>query len=156
MSFKVSPLASTDSLFPIAFSLRGTGHPYEPTLAVSGIDSTIKIFSPDRHAQENARRGIHILDPDNPANVLGSTFGNVGGLQTRRCIEDSYRIMSQNDVERQGGVSDAHITVRIRKPALKHTVPDALTVSLYIEKHAISTSFYSSWPTRLWRRSRRS
>ncbi|KAL9637620.1 MAG: hypothetical protein Q9204_001806, partial [Flavoplaca sp. TL-2023a] len=31
------------------------GHPYEPVLAVSGIDSTIKIFSPDNRAQEDAR-----------------------------------------------------------------------------------------------------
>ncbi|PSN63210.1 WD40 repeat-like protein [Corynespora cassiicola Philippines] len=41
------------------------GHPYEPTMAVSGIDHTIKIFSPDAHEQYNARKGIgvHSADP---------------------------------------------------------------------------------------------
>jgi nuclear receptor interaction protein len=86
------------------------GHPYEPTLAVSGIDNTIKVFSPDRHAQEQARRGRNILDPDNPVNVLGSTVHNLGGLQSRKRLSDSYRIMSQNDVDRRGGMSEAYIT----------------------------------------------
>ncbi|KAF2476321.1 WD and tetratricopeptide repeat-containing protein [Lindgomyces ingoldianus] len=41
------------------------GHPYEPTMAVSGIDHTIKIFSPDAQEQRNARKGIgvHSVDP---------------------------------------------------------------------------------------------
>ncbi|GAB7345215.1 hypothetical protein MBLNU457_3591t1 [Dothideomycetes sp. NU457] len=40
------------------------GHPYETMLAVSGIDHTIKIFSPDARAREAARlgRGIHAAD----------------------------------------------------------------------------------------------
>ncbi|KAJ5654739.1 hypothetical protein N7490_001742 [Penicillium lividum] len=86
------------------------GHPYEPTMAVSGIDSTIKIFNPDRNAQEQARQGINILDPDNPANTLGSNVRNVGGLSSRKRLEDSYRIISQNDVDRRGGMSEAYIT----------------------------------------------
>lgn len=86
------------------------GHPYEPTMAVSGIDNTIKIFNPDQNAQEQAREGINILDPDNTANLLGEPIRNVGGLQTRKRLHDSYRIMSQNDVERRGGMSEAHIT----------------------------------------------
>jgi nuclear receptor interaction protein len=86
------------------------GHPYEPTIAASGIDNTIKIFSPDRHAQENARRGINILDPDNPANTLGADVAGIGCLKSCKRIHDSYRIMSQNDVDRQGGMSEAYIT----------------------------------------------
>ncbi|KAJ5573388.1 uncharacterized protein N7459_007815, partial [Penicillium hispanicum] len=86
------------------------GHPYEPTLAVSGIDNTVKIFSPDRQAQENARRGVNILDPDNPANLFGPNVRHGGGLQSRKRVQDSYRIMSQNDVERRGGISDANVT----------------------------------------------
>ncbi|KAJ5688575.1 hypothetical protein N7462_002967 [Penicillium macrosclerotiorum] len=86
------------------------GHPYEPTIAASGIDNTIKVFSPDRHAQDQARRGIGILDPDNPVNALGSTVHNLGGLQSRKRVQDSYRIMSQNDVDRRGGMSEAYIT----------------------------------------------
>lgn len=78
---------------------------------MSGIDNTIKVFSPDRHAQEQARRGRYILDPDNPVNVHGSTVRNLGGLQSRKRLSDSYRIMSQNDVDRRGGMSEAYITV---------------------------------------------
>jgi len=33
-------------------------HPYEPVLAVSGIDSTVKIFSADKRARRDARRGV--------------------------------------------------------------------------------------------------
>jgi nuclear receptor interaction protein len=36
------------------------GHPYEPVLAVSGIDHTIKIFGPDRRARRNARMGVGV------------------------------------------------------------------------------------------------
>ncbi|KAL2812039.1 hypothetical protein BJX63DRAFT_261023 [Aspergillus granulosus] len=83
------------------------GHPYEPIIAASGIDDTIKIFSPDQRAQDDARRGINILDPNNPANTLGPS---VGGLKSAKCMHDSYRIMSENDVQRQGGMSDAFVT----------------------------------------------
>ncbi|KAL3454753.1 hypothetical protein BJX65DRAFT_7711 [Aspergillus insuetus] len=83
------------------------GHPYEPIIAASGIDDTIKIFSPDQRAQDDARRGVNILDPNNPANTLGPS---VGGLKSAKCMHDSYRIMSENDVQRQGGMSDAFVT----------------------------------------------
>ncbi|KAJ5574464.1 hypothetical protein N7450_008363 [Penicillium hetheringtonii] len=86
------------------------GHPYEPTLAASGIDNTIKIFSPDRHAHEQARQGIDILDPDNPANVLNTNASNIGGLRSCKRIHDSYRIMNQNDVDRRGGMDEAYLT----------------------------------------------
>ncbi|RAL12128.1 WD repeat-containing protein [Aspergillus homomorphus CBS 101889] len=86
------------------------GHPYEPTIAASGIDNTIKIFSPDRRAQEEARRGINILDPDNLANALGPNVRGIEGLTSRKRLHDSYRIMNQNDVDRQGGMSEASIT----------------------------------------------
>lgn len=86
------------------------GHPYEPTLAASGIDNTIKIFSPDRHVHEKARQGIDILDPDNPANVLNTNASNIGGLRSCKRIQDSYRIMNQNDVDRRGGMDEAYLT----------------------------------------------
>ncbi|KAF2234056.1 WD40 repeat-like protein [Viridothelium virens] len=47
------------------------GHPYEPTLAVSGIDHTVKIFSPDGHARENACKGIGVSASD------ASTFSSI-------------------------------------------------------------------------------
>lgn len=133
------------------------GHPYEPLLAVSGIDHTIKIFSPDLQAQAAARHGINLgtsfaqspgrsslrtwprlrqtrapsddieaitvdnetLSPDtlspgavdeNESDALGHPRN--GGLASRKRMHDSYRIVSQNDVERQGGLRDAYITVR--------------------------------------------
>ncbi|ODM24120.1 hypothetical protein SI65_01710 [Aspergillus cristatus] len=85
------------------------GHPYEPTIAAAGIDSTVKVFSPDRKAQDDAHRGINILNPDHPVNALGSD-SNIYGLSSCRRMHDSYRIMSQNDVDRQGGMSDAYVT----------------------------------------------
>ena len=36
------------------------GHPYEPMLAVSGIDHTVKIFSSDKQARDSARRGLRL------------------------------------------------------------------------------------------------
>ncbi|MCJ1311161.1 hypothetical protein MMC25_004831 [Agyrium rufum] len=36
------------------------GHPYEPMIAASGIDATIKIFAPDQRAQRDARFGRHL------------------------------------------------------------------------------------------------
>ncbi|KAL9088041.1 MAG: hypothetical protein Q9165_006382 [Trypethelium subeluteriae] len=47
------------------------GHPHEPTLAVSGIDHTVKIFSPDGHARENACKGIGVSASD------ASTFSSI-------------------------------------------------------------------------------
>ncbi|OQD82553.1 hypothetical protein PENANT_c021G02440 [Penicillium antarcticum] len=84
------------------------GHPYEPMIAASGIDNTIKIFSSDRTAQADASQGINILDPDFRGNRPGVT--HTGGLESKKRIHDSYRIMSENDVERRGGMSEAYIT----------------------------------------------
>lgn len=81
------------------------GHPYEPMIAASGIDNTVKIFSPDRQAQDDARHGVNLLDPE-----LIST-PNSQGLKTCKRMHESYQIMSQNDVDRQGGMSDAFVTV---------------------------------------------
>ncbi|KAK2741005.1 hypothetical protein FQN55_008560 [Onygenales sp. PD_40] len=92
------------------------GHPYEPTLAVSGIDRTIKIFSPDAQAQHNARLGLNIADPDAQVNIVAGTHlgGNQAdqelGLRSRKRMQDSYQIMSQNDINRQGGMNEAFIT----------------------------------------------
>jgi nuclear receptor interaction protein len=112
------------------------GHPYEPTLACSGIDNTIKIFSPDRRLQYDARHGINILNPDHPANMFASRPGNsagssqVFGLRSCKRMKDSYQIMSQNDAERQGGMSEAYITRSMlsRLAATlrqRHTMPHA-------------------------------
>jgi len=149
------------------------GHPYETMLAVSGIDHTVKIFSPDARAREAARigNGISAHDPSNFSSIswprrLGRRVArrhtetqraeNAGdgtgvtsepalsasaeqearqaerafaneeddqyvapsGLASRQRMHDAYRIMNQNDVERQGGNQDAYITVRDLRPLL--------------------------------------
>ena len=116
-----------------------SGHPYEPTLAVSGIDRTIKIFSPDIRAQHNARLGINIADPDAQANIVSGnhTGGNETGsqelgLRSRKRMHDSYQITSQNDVNRQGGMNEAFITVRAIQ-------------SLTIHRMRVSFSLWASW-----------
>ncbi|KAJ9665507.1 hypothetical protein H2201_004389 [Coniosporium apollinis] len=53
------------------------GHPYEPLLAVSGIDHTIKIFSPDARARHDAIRGIGVTAAD------ASTFSSLGFGRSR-------------------------------------------------------------------------
>jgi nuclear receptor interaction protein len=112
--------------------LTQAGNPYEPTMAVSGIDHTIKIFSPDANAQRNARRGIGVRSADRALSSLG--FGRrrrprrasatsppavprdpslsdddednevaENGLTSRKAMHEEYQITSQNDMDRKGG-----------------------------------------------------
>lgn len=134
------------------------GHPYETMLAVSGIDHTVKIFSPDHRARTAARlgQGVNAQDPTTfsslswPSRIGRRSVGRrrgtndaattsepavprtdsrdedeedesfvaPNGLASRRRMKDSYAIMNQNDVERQGGNSDAFLTVRDLHPLL--------------------------------------
>ncbi|KKY18394.1 putative wd repeat-containing protein [Phaeomoniella chlamydospora] len=97
------------------------GHPYEPMIAASGIDNTVKIFSPDARMQDEARKGNNIANPGGiPESSLG--LGNrrtsatspesttTAGLTSRRRVDQMYQIISSNDVSRQGGVGDAYLT----------------------------------------------
>ncbi|KAI4742493.1 WD40 repeat-like protein [Aureobasidium sp. EXF-12298] len=54
------------------------GHPYEPMLATSGIDHTIKIFSPDARAREAARLGSGVGAVDS------SNFSSISWMRRRR------------------------------------------------------------------------
>ena len=143
------------------------GHPFETMLAVSGIDHTVKIFSPDARARTAARLGHGVSAHD--ASTFSSiqwplragrrvprrsqrrsgTEGTAGiitsepavpgtsheqavldeqeededyiaptGLASRKRMQDAYRIMNSNDVERQGGNNDTFITVRDLHPFL--------------------------------------
>ena len=98
-------------------------------LAVSGIDHTIKIFSPDARAQEDAKNGVDISSATHGSHGYSSLsyggrsrrFRNTEqgddvpqareGLTSRKRMSQSYQIMSKNDVDRQGGMRDAYITV---------------------------------------------
>ena len=113
-----------------------SGHPYEPLLAVSGIDHTIKIFSPDSRAQKDAEDGINISSATNGSSGCSSLSGRrrprhgsppptaeespqQEGLTSRKRMQNSYQIISQNDVQRQGGMRDAFITVRADGPFVR-------------------------------------
>jgi len=58
-------------------------HPYEPMLAVSGIDNTIKIFSPDARAQRDARRGLTAATRGPRARQVNHSIG-IGNNPRRR------------------------------------------------------------------------
>jgi len=110
-----------------------SGHPYEPVLAVSGIDHTIKIFSPDSRAQADAEAGINISSVTNGSSGFSSLSGRrmarresglnedsrPEGLTSRKRMHQSYQILSQNDVQRQGGMRDAFTTVRADGPFVR-------------------------------------
>lgn len=95
-----------------AFTL---GHPYEPLLAVSGIDNTIKIFSPDARAQADARGEItsDSSDSHSKGNISAGQRRSQG-LASRKCMDRCYQIITNNDQEREGGMRDASFTVRAR------------------------------------------
>ncbi|KAL8718643.1 MAG: hypothetical protein Q9225_004240 [Loekoesia sp. 1 TL-2023] len=103
------------------------GHPYEPLLAVSGIDSTVKIFSPDNRAQDDARAGVGIGYASNGFTTHSSLSGGRRrarrtssegqngtneGLESRKRMDQKDEIIRENDVQRQGGMREAFITVR--------------------------------------------
>ena len=111
------------------------GHPYEPMIACSGIDSTVKIFGPgsENREREAAAKG---LDVANPGGSVHSSLGGrrrrrmrdsddedeneeqpdtegvrSNGLRSRKAMHKEYEITSQNDAERRRGYGDAFITV---------------------------------------------
>jgi nuclear receptor interaction protein len=113
------------------------GHPYEPMIACSGIDSTVKIFGPggENREREAASRGINVA---NPGGSVHSSLGggrrrrrardsddedeadtrqpepegvSCSGLRSRKAMHKEYEITSQNDAERRRGYGDAFVTV---------------------------------------------
>ncbi|KAF7506982.1 hypothetical protein GJ744_011113 [Endocarpon pusillum] len=104
-----------------------TGHPYEPMIAASGIDSTIKLFSPDRRLQEDARKGIDIANPPGAVPMHSSLRdgwprrrrspladaprdASPSGLTSKKAMHKRDDITSQNDISRREGLGDAFIT----------------------------------------------
>ena len=85
------------------------GHPYEPLVAVSGIDSTVKIFSPDNQAQQMARLGLGVS-----ASIFRSAgIPRLGALGERRSAHrvqgSSTNASAENTsepAERQDGYDD--------------------------------------------------
>ncbi|KAH8723900.1 hypothetical protein GQ44DRAFT_619213 [Phaeosphaeriaceae sp. PMI808] len=122
------------------------GHPYEPTMAVSGIDDTIKIFSPDSSDQRNARKGIGVQYSD-PATFSSLHWGHrrrhqgsedhsnerdtedqsdsdnevsMNGLTSRKRMHDAYQIISQNDMKRKGEREDYFISQAFLAQLARH------------------------------------
>ncbi|KAJ4362228.1 hypothetical protein N0V95_001472 [Ascochyta clinopodiicola] len=121
-------------------------HPYEPTLAVSGIDHTIKIFSPDTRDQSNARRGIGVQsadangfssinftrrrrpsrpEPDVRAGddeALSDDDGEyaLSGLKSRKRMHQAYQITSKNDMDRRGGQDSGFISEAVLAQLARH------------------------------------
>lgn len=118
-------------------------------MAVSGIDHTVKIFSPDAHLQRNARKGVgvHSSDPSSfsslrwgrsgrsrstetptetetepAAEALSDSDDEVapGGLASRRRMHQNYQITSQNDMDRKGGRDDYFISQAVFAQLARH------------------------------------
>lgn len=117
-------------------------------MAVSGIDHTVKIFSPDAHLQRNARKGVGVHSSD-PASFSSLRWGRgrnrptedsaetstepaaeapddsddevaPGGLTSRRRMHQSYQITSQNDMNRKGGREDYFISQAVFAQLARH------------------------------------
>ncbi|EXJ77169.1 hypothetical protein A1O3_10327 [Capronia epimyces CBS 606.96] len=89
------------------------GHPYEPMIACSGIDSTVKIFGTggDSREREKAERGIDVANPGGGSDAAAEEDGNSSKrLRSRRAMHRSYEIITQNDVERTRGAGDTYVT----------------------------------------------
>ncbi|KAL8872922.1 MAG: hypothetical protein Q9174_001539 [Haloplaca sp. 1 TL-2023] len=116
-------------------NLTNLQHPFEPVLAVSGIDSTVKIFSPDNRAQEDARAGINVGYPSQGFTIHSSLSGRRrrarhraasesddedssqgSGLASCKRMDRREEIVRENDLQRQGGMREAFITVRNTGP----------------------------------------
>lgn len=115
-------------------------------MAVSGIDHTIKIFSPDMRDQYNARKGVGVHSADTTGfssislgrrrrasrpepeveptedEALSDSEGGVaaGGLKSRKRMQQAYQITSKNDMDRKGGRDDYFISQAVFAQLARH------------------------------------
>lgn len=64
------------------------GHPHQPTLAVSGIDYTVKLFSPDKQLQSEFADAETSAVPSESTNSV---------TVSRRSFQDRREIINRND-----------------------------------------------------------
>ena len=77
-------------------------HPHEPMLAVSGIENTVKIFSPDARLQADARRGINILNAEQGSASISSPFHMPGMRRPpRQQQQQQTRQRAQRELEQE-------------------------------------------------------
>jgi nuclear receptor interaction protein len=115
-------------------------------MAVSGIDHTIKIFSPDIRDQNNARRGVGVQSVDTNGfssinlsrrrrpsrseaqveasddEALSESEGEYAGngLKSRKRMHRAYQITSKNDMDRKGGRDDYFISSAVFAQLARH------------------------------------
>lgn len=78
------------------------GHPYEPMIACSGIDSSVKIFAPGGDSRDRylARQGIDIA---NPGGARHSSLGLGRMRRRRRHVDDVTDSNSDDDNDNEEG-----------------------------------------------------
>jgi nuclear receptor interaction protein len=81
-----------------------TGHPVEPMLAVSGIDSTIKIFGPGGRERRDARHGVNVA---NPGGSVHSSLRFGGRLARRYDMEFEEGVTGDNNPTRSTSQAEA-------------------------------------------------
>lgn len=103
------------------------GHPFEPMLAVSGIDHTIKIFSPDAVARHNAALGIGVQRAD------ASNFSSIGLGRRRR-----HRSSAAPNTEADQG-PDVQRTITTSEPAIprKPVIPTGESENEVVMDHGL-------------------
>lgn len=113
------------------------GHPYEPMIACSGIDSTVKIFGigGDSRERDNAKRGIDVANPggtvhsslrfgrrrpgrrtrhgddEDPDEAGGDETIQAKGLTSCRAMHRRDEIVGQNTVEQRQSASHTYVEV---------------------------------------------
>jgi nuclear receptor interaction protein len=83
------------------------GHPYEPLLAVSGIDYTVKLFSPDFELQRE------FGEKAGAENMCGEGETGYSGRASRRRLQNAQRITNQNAITSKTGINNTVITVSL-------------------------------------------
>jgi nuclear receptor interaction protein len=84
------------------------GHPYEPLLAVSGIDYTVKLFSPDSKLQQEFGEKTQKAQRAKNQGVDWT----YSGPASRRLMGSSKSILDRNQVNNETGRSNTILSVR--------------------------------------------
>jgi nuclear receptor interaction protein len=77
------------------------GHPYEPMIAVSGIDSTVKIFGIDARARKDAAMGRGIEEVDR------SRFSSIGLRGRRERQRRQWERLADEEIQREHEIPDS-------------------------------------------------
>lgn len=144
------PIWDTKERHPLTNS---AAHPHEPIIAVSGIDSTIKIFSPDARSRRDAglANGVEEADQTTFSSILGHSRDRGGngddtannreaadgeyegyersprGLHSRQRLHEAYEIESTNEMRNQRGLEGSFISTSVVQVHPQLNDPQAAT-----------------------------